>query len=222
MKQWSRFTGGIPNVRRFSVAVLGGALVVAGGAAGAQTPTLISPTPTPAATGREYPPGVNIDVALTVPVSSETAHVGDTFSFNTTDEVKLGGIDVPAGTAGHGRLAVVVPAQGDGNGALSLQADSIDLPDGTTVWVNIDTSVAPRGHYSRQHTRTLIIPLPVGIVPVFTHHSQGDMVLDTGTRFRVVTISPRKVPAPLLTAPPTEAPAMPAASPAIPAASPSA
>jgi hypothetical protein len=164
--------------------------------------------------GGSYVAGTSIDVALTAAITSETAQVGDTFAFKTSQDVKLGDVDVPAGTPGHGRLAVVVAAQGSQNGQLSLQADSIDLPAGPTVWVNIDTSVSPRGHYSQKGTRVIIIPLPVGVVPVFTSKVSGNLILDAGTAFRVVTIPPRKAPAPLLTAPPSAAPAMPAQMPA--------
>jgi hypothetical protein len=192
---------GTRNVRRSNAAAFAALLAIAvAAAAGAQTP---APAPTPP----PYPAGVTIDVALSVPVTSETAKVGDTFSFNTTKTVKLGDIDVPAGTPGHGRLAVVVPAAGDQNGALSLQADSIDPPAGPTIWVNVDLAVTPRGHYSKQTKRLYVLPLPIGILPVVTNRSQGNLVLDIGTAFRVITIAPRRAPAPLLTAvPPTPAP----------------
>lgn len=212
-------------MRRFNVAAGAAALALAIAAgAGAQTPP---PSVMPAsggmpaassATAGSYVTGISIDVVLTAAITSETAQVGDNFGFKTTQDVKIGDLDVPAGTPGHGRLAVVVAAHGGQNGQLSLQADSIDLPAGPTVWVNIDTSVSPRGHYSQKGTKVLIIPLPIGIVPVFTSKVSGNLILDAGTSFRVVTILPRKTPAPLLTAPPTPPPAMPAAS-AMPGAS---
>ena len=174
--------------------------------AGAQTP---SPVPAP-----EYATGIPVDVVLTQAVSSETAQVGDRFSFQTKTDTKLGALDVPAGTPGHGRLAVVYPAQGDQNGLLSLQADSIDLPDGTTVWVNIDTAFVPRGHYSKKKRSGFIVPTPVGVFPIVTTKSQGNLVLDAGTPFRVATISPRREPAPLLTAAPTPVPMLTGRSPA--------
>jgi hypothetical protein len=163
-----------------------------------------------------YTTGVGIDVALTEPVTSETAHVGDTFSYNTLEDTKLGPVDVPAGTPGKGRLAVVVPAQGDGNGQLTLQADEVDLASGQVIWVNIDTTVPPHGHYSKTRSKTNVYPFVV----VMSKKSSGDLVLDVGTKFRVTTIPPRKGPAALLTAPPVMAPeaspaAVPAAGPAM-------
>ena len=219
-------------MRRFNLAAIAAftAIALAAGAA-AQTPPPkapqvipnppvmhgdpVVPYPSPSATPA-YTTGVNINVALTEPVTSQTAHVGDTFSYNTTEEAKLGPIDVPAGTPGKGRLAVVVPAQGDNNGQLTLQADEIDLADGRIVWVNIDTTVPPHGHYSKNTTKTNVYPLVV----VISKKSQGDLVLDVGTAFRVTTIPPRKGPAALLTAPPVAAPeaspaSVPAAGPAM-------
>lgn len=200
-------------MRRSSAAAAAAFLALALAAvAAAQTPTSHPMIPAAPPASPSYPPNVTINVALTMPVSSETAHVGDTFSYNTTQDVKLGALDVPAGTPGKGRLAVVVPAQGDNNGQLSLQADEIDLPGGPVVWVNIDTTMPPHGHYSRSRTSAHVFPFLVTI----TKKSQGDLVLDVGTKFRVITIPPRAKPAPLLTAPPS---AMPETSPAaVPAA----
>jgi hypothetical protein len=153
-----------------------------------------------------YATGVAIDVLLTAPVTSETAHVGDQFTFKTKADAKLGDLILPAGTPGQGRLAVVVPAAGGVDGQLSLQADELTPPSGPVVWVNIDTTFSPRGHYSKTKSTNFIVPLPIGIVPVHTQSSHGDLVLDVGTPFRVVSISPRAAPAALLTAPPTPPP----------------
>ena len=159
------------------IALLAFAALAAGAAAGAQT---TSP-PAEAASPAPYATGVSIDVYLTAPVNTQTAQVADSFSFQTKSDVPLGSLDVPAGTPGHGRLAVVAPATNSQSAHLSLQADSIDLPNGQTVWVNIDPSMTPVGHY--------------------TNGRNGNIVLDVGTRFRVITISPRHMLAPLLTAP---------------------
>jgi hypothetical protein len=152
------------------------------------------------------PAGSSIPVALTAPVTSQNAHVGDPFTFETTQDVKLGALDVPKGTPGHGRLAVVVPAQGKDRGQLALQADSLDLPDGDTVWVNIDTSKPPKGHLADKHTKPIFLPLPIGLGGGYTTTTSGNMILDKGTTFAVLTIAPRAAPAPLLTATPTPEP----------------
>jgi hypothetical protein len=140
-----------------------------------------------------------VRVALTQPLTSATAHVGDTFGFVTTKDETLGTLAVPKGTLGHGRLAIVRPAAGREPGVLALQADSIDLPNGDTVWVNIDPNGAPHGHLSDRHVRPGVSPIGLGYVT----STSGDMVLDAGATFDVITIPPRTVPAPLWTASPS-------------------
>jgi hypothetical protein len=200
---------GIRNVRRSSVAWASTGLVWAllvGSAAADNAPGI--------------PPDVRIPVELTAQITSQTAHVGDTFTFKTTKDETLGTLAVPAGTPGTGRLAIVQAAHDKQNGSLALQADSLQLATGALVWVNIDPSRPPTGHLSDKHTRYYLLPLPIGIVPGTFQSVSGNMVLDPGTAFRVVTIAPRTAPAPLLTAPPTPlpsaspAPAMPPPSPA--------
>jgi hypothetical protein len=153
-----------------------------------------------------------IPVALTQKLSSSTAHVGDSFTFATTKAITLGTLTLPKGTPGHGRLADVRPAQGKSNGVLALQVDSLDLPDGNTVWVNIDPSKPPRGHYADKRNRAVFLPLPILIGGSVTTATAGNMILEPGTPFTVVTILPRSIPAPLLTA--TPAPPPPAGTPA--------
>jgi hypothetical protein len=187
------FTDGIRNVRRSSTAALG--LVLSAGFAAAALAQ--APAPAPA-----IPVGIKVPVVLVGTYTSETAHVGDTFSFKTTKEEKLGDAVVPAGTPGHGRLAVVQKAEGKQHGNLSLQADSIDLPDGRTIWVNIDTDKPPTGRLSKRHTTPVVLPFVGAVVQT----TSGDLVLDSGIPFGVVTILPRRMPAPLLTAPPTPEP----------------
>jgi hypothetical protein len=165
------------------------------------------------------PVGIRIPVVLTQTVTSQTAHVGDTFTFKTSKDEKLGDVEVPAGTPGHGRLAAVTPAQGKKRGNLSLQTDSLDLPNGHIVWVNIDTKKAPVGRLSKRHLVPVLLPVP--FVGGIYQTTSGDLVLDSGIPFGVVTTLPRRAPAPLVTATPSPtpslAPAPPAASPPTPA-----
>ncbi len=163
-------------MRRFSLAAA--AVVAAAACAGV---ALGSDAPVPV--------GVNIPVVLTEQVSSETAHVGDAFTYKTSKEVKLGELTVASGTPGHGRLSIAQPAGNGHDGSLWLQADALDLPGGRTLWVNIDPAKRPVGHLSKHN-----------------------LVLDPGAEFTVVTIAPRRAPAPLLTASPQ--PPAPAPSPA--------
>lgn len=200
---------GIRNVRRFSAALAGAlAIPMWCGAASATDPVV--------------PANVRIDVVLTTPLTSQTAHVGDHFAFKTEKDATLGTVALPAGTPGNGRIAAVTPAHDKQQGSLVLQADDLTLSSGARVWVNIDPSKKPTGRLSDKHTHFYVLPIPIGIVPATFTSVSGNLILDAGTAFRVVTIPPRASPAPLVTAPPTAA-ASPAAPPApspVPAPSP--
>jgi len=165
--------------------------------------------------------GVALSASLTVPVSqpvpcalsetltSQTAHVGDPFTFVTTKVVTLGTLTVPQGTPGHGRLAVVQAATGKQNGRIALETDSLDLPDGDTIWVNIDPSKPPKGRLADKHTKPIFLPLPIGFGGGYRTTSSGNIILDKGATFTVTTIPPRSAPAPLLTATPAPLPTSP-------------
>ncbi|GAC1545774.1 MAG: hypothetical protein NVS3B16_15570 [Vulcanimicrobiaceae bacterium] len=152
------------------------------------------------------PVNVRIPVELTSQLTSLTAHVGDTFGFKTSKDQRLGDVMIPAGSAGHGRVAAVVPAKPKQNGSMALQADSIDLADGRTVWVNIDGSKPLRGHLSDRHRHVSVFPIIIGIVPIVKTKTDGNMVLEAGTHFAVVTTPPRPGAAPLVTAEPVASP----------------
>lgn|GEM_PF-2920071 len=203
-------------MRRFSAAA-GAAFVFACGLAAANAadaPSPSAPSPSPSS-APAVPIGVKIPVVLTVPLSSGTAHPGDLFTFKTAKNETLGTLAVPAGTIGSGRVAIVTPAQDKHRGSLALQADSLTLASGQTVWVNIDPTMPLAGKLSDKHIRYYVIPLPIGFVPGAFASASGNVVLDAGTPFRVITIAPRKALAPLATAPPTAPPpATPVPSPA--------
>jgi hypothetical protein len=195
-------------VRPFSAA-LGGALAFACALAVANAADAPSAPNTPSASPSSAPAipvGVKIPVVLTMQLSSGTAHVGDLFTFKTAKNETLGSVAVPRGTIGSGRVAVVTPAQGKQHGSLALQADSLTLASGETIWVNIDPSAPLTGKLSDKHIRYYVIPLPIGFVPGAFVTASGNIVIDSGSPFRVVTIAPRKGPAPLMTAQPTAAP----------------
>ncbi|MBD5654110.1 MAG: hypothetical protein IAI50_02885 [Candidatus Eremiobacteraeota bacterium] len=197
----------IRNAPRFSAALVGVALasvLIVGTGRAADAPAI--------------PVNVPVPVELTTPITSQTAHVGDPFLFKTTKDEKLGDLEVPAGTPGAGRLAMVEAAHDKHNGSVTLQADKLQLTtSGAIVWVNIDPGKPPTGHYSDKKTRFYLLPLPIGVVPGTFQSVSGNMILDAGTAFRVVTILPRTEPAPLVTATPSPTPSMapmPAPSPA--------
>lgn len=175
----------------------------------ATSATLVAFAATFAAVGAQsapVPANVRIPVELTQQITSQAAHVGDTFAFKTRADVKFGAFVLPAGSLGHGRIAVLTPAHDHINGTIALQADTIDLPSGESVAVNVDSAAPLRGHYANRHTRVAVLPVLVGIVPSVKTRVDGDLILDPGTPFAVLTTLPRASPAPLLTAPPSVAP----------------
>ena len=164
--------------------------------------------------GATVPVGVDVPVELITQINSATFNVGDSFAFKTTKQTKLGTLSVPAGTAGHGRISSVDRATNKHDGSISIQVDSIDLADGTPVWVDMNPKSRLEGHLADKHTRFLV-------VAISTDYS-GNMILEPGTPFDVVTIAKRAAPAVLVTESPSTGPspiASPAAS-AAPAASP--
>jgi hypothetical protein len=139
------------------------------------------------------PAGLAVDVALVTPLSSGTCSVGDRFEFETTKDVVLGTLVVPKGTRGHGRVANVSRADATHDGTIGIQVDSIDLPDGTIVWVDMDPKAHVGGRLADKHTR-------IKVLAVATSYS-GEMILPQGTPFDVLTIAPRRHPAALADSP---------------------
>ncbi len=174
---------------RFIASPLGLALVVAAAVAW--------PLGAHAADVPNVPLGVTIPCALSATVSSQTAHRGDPFTFVTTKDENLGGIAVPSGTPGVGRIAAVSKAYKGHNGSVSLQADTLQLSGSRVVWVNI-VSGGLRGHYATKHVIPYILPIPPVILPGAVFTQTGDMILDKGAAFSVVTIAPRHELAPLV------------------------
>jgi hypothetical protein len=143
---------------------------------------------TPAAA--DAPPvGLAVDVALVSELSSATCTVGERFEFETTKDVTLGTIVVPKGTRGHGRVATVSRADAQHDGSIAIVVDSIDMPDGTVVWVDMDPKARLGGRLADKHTR-------IKVLTVATSYS-GEMILPQGTTFDVLTIPPRRHPAAL-------------------------
>jgi hypothetical protein len=135
------------------------------------------------------PVGLAVDVALVTELNSGTCDVGDRFEFETTKDVTLGTIVVPKGTHGHGRIASVSRADAQHDGSIAIQVDSLDLADGSVLWVDMDPKAHLGGRLADKHTR-------IKVLAVATTYS-GEMILPPGTPFDVLTIAPRQHPAKL-------------------------
>jgi hypothetical protein len=106
-----------------------------------------------------------IEVKLDDRLSSQESKVGDVFHFELTGSVFLGGMAVGAETRGHGVVTAVQPGAGPQHGSLTVEARSIDLPDGE--------------HF------------PVGLAPGSLDKRLTNVVYEKGTKFFVISPPPQ-------------------------------
>jgi len=145
----------------------------------------VSPATARSNNGAYAPPvGIAVPVQLLTELSSASCNPGDRFDFETTKDATLGTLAVPKGSRGHGRVASVTRADDKHDGKIAIQVDSIDLADGTTVWVDMDPKSHVDAHLADKHTK-------LEVLEVATTYS-GDMILTRGTTFDVLTIAPRR------------------------------
>jgi hypothetical protein len=91
---------------------------------------LALPAPIPAVEGTFEDVSTRIAVKLDDRLSWQENKKGDVFHFELTGSVILDGIAVGAGTLGHGIVSDVESGAGPKHGSITLEARSIDLPDG--------------------------------------------------------------------------------------------
>jgi hypothetical protein len=129
--------------------------------------------------------GVQIPVRLTERLSSQDAQSGQRFGVVTTREVKVGEIDVPLGTKGHGVVESAQPARGQKAGKLVLSMRSLDLADGRTIPVNFSLADPPKS----DDAKGAPISLGKGVVTVGGYASYGtNVVYEKGTAFTVAPL----------------------------------
>jgi len=145
----------------------------------------------------DVPQGVSIPVVLTTELTSSAAVPGERFEFRTTAPVTLGSIVVPSRTPGAGRVASVERARRGHNGSLTLQTDELDLADGRRISVDVDRR-GLSGHYATRHVFPFVVPVLPFVAPAALSTRIGDLILDPGADFRVVTVRPRFTEPPLV------------------------
>lgn len=130
--------------------------------------------------------GVRIPVTMVSSVNSATAHIGDSFTFRTTESVRLSDTLVPAGTLGYGVVTAVSHAVGTHRGTLTLSPEYLQLTSETRV----DVAPASSGETSYAARRHLFpVPFPVGpfIVVGGVQNPGRDVTIGPGTSFDVMT-----------------------------------
>jgi hypothetical protein len=81
---------------------------------------------------------VHIPVHLTERLSSQDAKTGDTFGFDTSSSVEIGGQFLPAESHGRGVVVYAKAARGPQPGVLTLEVQTLDLPDGKKLAVGLE------------------------------------------------------------------------------------
>jgi hypothetical protein len=131
-------------------------------------------------------PPVLIPVRLTERLSSQDAQSGQRFGVETTRAVKIGDVDVPSGTKGHGVIEIAQSARGQKPGKLVLAMRSLDLPDGRAIAVNFSLADPPKS----DDVQGAPVSLGKGLVTIGGYASYGtNVVYEKGTPFSVTPLS---------------------------------
>lgn len=126
-----------------------------------------------------------IPVAMTSTVSSTASKIGDTFTFRTTQDVRVEDSTLRAGSIGHGVVTAVERAKKTQRGTITLEPQYIELPGGKRLAVESadpnSTTFAGRAHY---------FPMPVPFMGAFiisgVRNPGHDVTIGPGTEFDVV------------------------------------
>ncbi len=146
--------------------------------------------PAPALEGDYEAAVTRVPCKLTERLSSQDARSGDRFGFDTTSSVEINRLFLPAGTHGHGFVRVAQAARGSLPGTLTLEARSLDLPDGQEVAVGLEA-----GQLDRRLARTSGALSAGSGSLVAGGPRPTNVVYEKGTEF-TVTSPPPATPAP--------------------------
>lgn len=116
--------------------------------------------PVRAAQGPYAAVATRIAVKLAQRLSSQEAHVGDTFVFETTSAVAVDGYFVSSGARGHGIVLEVRPGHGPQRGELRLAARSLDLPGGDSLPVGLGPGELPSSALFERGTPFVVVSPP--------------------------------------------------------------
>jgi hypothetical protein len=145
--------------------------------------------PAPALEGDYEAAVTRIPCKLTERLSSQDARGGDRFAFDTTSSVEVNRLFLPAGTHGHGFVREAQAARGSQPGTLTVEARSLDLPDGQEISVGLEP-----GQLDRRLQR-FGAALPAGSGPLGGGTRETNVIYEKGTAF-TVTSPPPATPSP--------------------------
>jgi len=128
-----------------------------------------------------------IAVKLSERLSSQEAHVGETFDFETTSSVAVEGFFLPAGTRGRGVVVAARPARGPRSGELRLAARTLDIAGGAPLAVGLEPG--PLDRTLRRDARGFDVPLAGAAIYVGRDRSTN-VVFERGTPFIVIAPPP--------------------------------
>jgi hypothetical protein len=141
------------------------------------------------------PGGVVVPVRLTERISSQDAAAGQSFGFETTAQVTIDGVRIPAKTPGTGVVVYVRSGRGPEPGKLRLAAGPLRLSDGATVAVGFEESEA--GTVSAGdtgHVAGVAFPSAAGTIVVGGITRGNNVVYEKGTRFTLIAPPPATPP----------------------------
>ena len=130
------------------------------------------------------PGGTPVRVAVTDPVSSATAKVGDTFNVRSTDDIVVDGwIVVAKGGGGQGEVVSVDRAGSHGHpGNLGIKIDWIYAVDGEKIRLTSqEKNEEGKGEQGVSSTMTIVSWAFLGLPGLFAHNwvKGHDVVLDS-------------------------------------------
>lgn len=134
--------------------------------------------------------GTSVVVALTEPLSSATANVGDQVSIVVKKEVDVNGwIVIPEGANGHATVTTADRAHGNGSGGkLALSMDWVTSADGGKIKLSQTNHASENGDQKgASSTATIATYVLLGPLGLFAHNfvRGKDVTIDTNKTFTV-------------------------------------
>ncbi len=165
-------------------------------AVGAQTTTratMPAPSASPSSTAPQtvlVPGGTTVAVALTEPISSATANIGDQVAIVVKKDVDAGGwLVVPIGSNGHATVTSVQHAAGNGSGGkIAMSIDWVYSADGGKIQLSETNHASESGdNKGAASTATLLSWVFLGPLGFFAHNfvRGRDVTIGTDKTFTV-------------------------------------